>query len=54
MDEDELEDMGDQVQAYPPKPASEHVALAYEWNDPKNPDYIEYLFDVAEAHDSRD
>lgn len=26
-----------------PKPASEH--LAYDWGDPKNPDYIEWLLD---------
>jgi hypothetical protein len=27
----------------PPKPVSEHTA--YEWGDPKNPDYIEWLLD---------
>lgn len=29
-----------------PKPASEH--LAYDWGDPKNPDYIEWLLDQNE------
>lgn len=37
-----------------PKPASEHISLAYEWGDPKNDDYLEFLFDEAEARDSRD
>jgi hypothetical protein len=34
---------------YTPKPASEH--LAYEWGDPKNADYMEW---VVEQVDSRD
>ncbi len=29
-----------------PKPSSEHIA--YEWGDPKNPDYIEWLLDQEE------
>jgi hypothetical protein len=29
-----------------PKSASEH--LAYEWGDPKNPEYVEWLLDQEE------
>lgn len=34
-----------------PKPASEHISLsdAYEWGDPKNPEYIEWLIETADA-----
>lgn len=47
---------------FPPKPATSHTALAedydpadaYEIDDPKHPDFLENLFDRAEARDSRD
>lgn len=49
---------------FPPKPASSHTALAddeeedyshaYEITDPKHPDFLEHLFDRAEAWDARD
>lgn len=51
---------------FPPKPATSHTALAeeaseeedyshaYEITDPKHPDFLEHLFDRAEAWDNRD
>ena len=34
---------------YKPKPASDH--LAYNWGDPKNPDYMEWLVEQVDSRD---
>ena len=38
-----------------PQPASEHLSLSdgYDWGDPKNPEYIEWLIDQVDMGQDR-